>query len=123
MNITSGLIYWISRLDTLQGVFTIAGFITFVTLIILGILIGMATAECDDANEKAFKLVFKKTAIISIIAIFGAILIPTSKEMAATIVIPKIANSEQLQNIGDGIYNLALEWMEELSPKNCKHNK
>lgn len=123
MNITPSLIYWISRLDEVQATFTVAGFITAIVLIVLSILIGMAKCDCEEDSEKAFKLSFRKILIVFIISVFGSILVPTSREMAAAVVIPKIANSEQMQNIGDGIYNLALEWMEELSPKNSKNKK
>lgn len=31
-------------------------------------------------------------------------------------VIPAIANSEKLQGVTDGIYDLATQWLEELKP-------
>jgi hypothetical protein len=42
--------------------------------------------------------------------------IPSSKQMAAVMVVPKIANSEKVQTIGNKVYDLAVEWMEELKP-------
>lgn len=32
------------------------------------------------------------------------------------IVIPRVANSESVKDIGDGIVTLAKEWIEELKP-------
>jgi hypothetical protein len=36
--------------------------------------------------------------------------------MAAILIIPKIANSEKVEKIGNGLYDLAVEWMNELKP-------
>lgn len=44
------------------------------------------------------------------------ILVPDTKQMCAVIIIPKIVNNEKIHDIGDKFYNLAIEWMEELSP-------
>jgi hypothetical protein len=48
--------------------------------------------------------------------------IPASKQMAAVMIVPKIANSEKVQTIGNKVYDLAVEWMEELKP-NKKGNE
>jgi len=42
--------------------------------------------------------------------------IPTTKQMAAIMIVPRLANSERVQNIGNKVYDLAVEWMEELKP-------
>ena len=47
-------------------------------------------------------------------------MLPTTKEMAAIIVIPKVANNEKIQELGDGIYQLANDWLKEISPKKAK---
>ena len=46
---------------------------------------------------------------------------PTAKEFAAMIVVPRVANSESLQDIGTGIVGLAKAWLEEL--KTSKESK
>mgnify|MGYP003310854444 CR=1 FL=1 len=43
-------------------------------------------------------------------------LMPTSKEMAAIVVIPKIANSQPLSDIAVNIVDLANAWLKELKP-------
>ena len=43
-------------------------------------------------------------------------LMPTSKEMAAIVVIPKIANSQPLSDIATSIVDLANAWLKELKP-------
>jgi hypothetical protein len=51
-------------------------------------------------------------------------LLPTTREMAAILVVPRIANSEKVQTVGNHLYDLAVEWMEELRPaKDSKGGK
>ncbi len=42
--------------------------------------------------------------------------IPSTKQMAAIMIVPKIVNNEKVQTIGNKVYDLAVEWMEELKP-------
>ena len=46
-----------------------------------------------------------------------AIFVPSSKTAAAMYVVPAIVNNEKIQAVGNGIYDLAVEWMKELKPK------
>jgi hypothetical protein len=48
--------------------------------------------------------------------------VPSTRQMAAIMIVPKIANSEKVQTIGNKVYDLAVEWMEELKP-NKKGNE
>jgi hypothetical protein len=41
---------------------------------------------------------------------------PSTKQMAAIMIVPKIANNEKVQTIGNKVYDLAVEWMDELKP-------
>ena len=43
-------------------------------------------------------------------------LAPSSKEMAAIVVIPKIANSQPLNDIAASVIDLANAWLKELKP-------
>lgn len=47
-------------------------------------------------------------------------LVPTTKEMAAIVVIPRVANSESVQGLGEGVVDLAKAWMAELKPDKVK---
>jgi hypothetical protein len=46
----------------------------------------------------------------------GVILIPKTSEAAAMIVVPAIANNEDIHEIGESLVDLAKEWVIELSP-------
>ena len=45
------------------------------------------------------------------------VFLPSTKQMAAIMIVPKIVNNEKVQTIGNKIYDLAVEWMDELAPK------
>ena len=45
---------------------------------------------------------------------------PSTKQMAAIVVVPKIVNSEKVQDVGEKLYGLAVEWMDELHPRKEK---
>lgn len=116
--ITPSLIYWITRLDPLNS----AGCL----MASLGIVIGLFLFGpiCDpDIGEEAIAKVKRVQKLILTIGIVGILICtfaPTKKEAAAMIVIPRIANSETVSEIGDGVKALAVEWLEELRPKNNK---
>ena len=116
--VTPSSIYWLTRLDVVNtlgiiltvfgGIFSIA---TWVTICVVGCLE-------DTVEEKALTLKLAKwTTAIATVGIFIACFVPTTKEMAAIIVVPRIANSESVQQLGEGIVTLAQDWLKELSPK------
>ena len=113
--ITPWQIYWITRLDTLN----MAG----VAMMALGFLVGLFLFGpiCDpDIGEEAIaklKRAQKWLLTIGIVGVLICTFVPTKRESAAIIVVPKIANSETIAELGDGIKTLAIEWMEELRPK------
>lgn len=56
------------------------------------------------------------SVVIAIVIGIAIDLIPSTKQMAAILIVPKIANSEKVQTIGNKVYDLATAWMEELKP-------
>ena len=118
--ITPSTIYWLTRLDTVNtlgiiltvfgGTFSIAAWIA-ISILALGY-------QEDMKKEKAFMLKAARCiTAIATIGIFIACFIPTTKEAAAIIVVPRIANSESVQQLGEGIVTLAQDWLKERSPK------
>lgn len=59
--------------------------------------------------------------IPSICVFFASILLlmftPSTKQMAAILIVPRVVNSEKVQIVGNKLYDLAVEWMGELKPK------
>ena len=70
--------------------------------------------------KKIVKPVFIAALDFIVLGSSVSALIPSSKEMAAIVVIPKVANSQPVQDIGQGIVDLAKDWMIELAPKKVK---
>lgn len=126
--ITPFKMYLITMLNDVDMICGLAlAFSIIITL--AGIIIAFATSGYDaetkeDAEDEilwrvhVFAKKVARTAMYFLAATsLVGILTPTTKEMAAIIVVPKIANSETVAELGDGIKTLAVEWMEELRPK------
>lgn len=128
--ITPSMIYWITRMDAINGgawgIMVIAAIIS-ATLFIVGT--GLATkgkgyySESEDyvrqVNEYGRKLLRKSClmAILFLAMLLAIVFTPTTKQTAAMYVIPAIANNEKLRDTGDKLYELAVEWINELHPK------
>lgn len=131
--ITQAQIYWITRLDAFCGVLVAAIVMCFIVGIIMGIsaIIAANNIEWSNDHERKWwicsrnyraKLSLASFVVALIILALGSF-VPTTKEMAAIIVIPKVANNESLQDLGRGIVDLANIWLEELKPQNQKGGK
>jgi len=115
-------IYLLLKLDVLLGVakaFTIlAGGCCAASTIVL-------IASIVDNWYHKYKKVYKKIIIPSILAFLlaGTIatLAPSTKQMCAIYLIPKIANNEKIQNIGDKSLTLIEqkfeEWVDDIAKK------
>ena len=131
--ITGCQLYWLTRCDEIKALLEpgfgwgLFWFISTVALLI-STIVGAATEGSPENSEDydifriatAAKRISKPVCIVfSAFILLGATisaLIPTTKEMAAIVVIPAVANSESVQGLGEGIVNLAKDWMKELSP-------
>lgn len=125
--ITETTLYWFTRLshiheviDSLFAPFIALTIVSFLLLIVLSIIEKMS---CDNDEKMIFSTICKVTKKTCCITACGvaftmicSIFVPTTKEMAAIIVIPKIANNESIKDLGDEIVNLAKEWMKEIHP-------
>ena len=113
--ITPSLIYWITRLDAIREA---AGFVCFLGVLATGVglcAIFVCTAEdIPDPFRTIWRNVARFAAALFLVAGLVRVLTPTKQEMAAIIVVPRIANSETVAEIGDGVKTLAVEWLEEL---------
>ena len=106
--ITTTQMYWIVILDN----------IIVATVILMGIfLIGSIAAFGYASTERNhwWLPILASIALLTTLVI-GAF-IPSTKQMAAILVVPKIANSEKVQTVGNRLYELAVEWMDELRPR------
>jgi len=112
--ITAKQIYWITRLDDFKD-FTLT--VGIIGLVALTIGLGCSVAALCN-GEKIAWLVKSMTVgwLISLISLLVSLFIPTTKQVCAMWVIPKIANNEQVQEIPDKIMEVANEWIDEIRP-------
>lgn len=102
-------IYWLTRMDSIHHFF--AGmFAIFLFCFCLGLCIHLI-------EEQFTKFQVWTVGIITLLCSFGLVLTPTTNEMAAIMIIPKIANNEDIQGVGSEIVSLAKDWLKELHPK------
>jgi hypothetical protein len=142
MNITTMQMYWLVKLDNIIDIienleswlvpitiFALMGAITLTLLYFFAgngdydIFEGKSNKEFQDIKIKLWKYsgTCIKTGIISagVAIALGIIsnMIPSTKQMAAIMIVPCLVNSEKVQTIGNKVYDLAVEWMEELKPE------
>lgn len=118
MNITTSTIYWLTRLDYIQGFFIAAtiilGLASFAVLIMY-IVFKMESVSFDSAQMIPGKLVVGAFGLTSV-TVACSLFIPTTKEAAAMIVVPRLVNSETVRGLGSDLVDLAHAWVEELRP-------
>lgn len=110
MNITTMQMYWLIMLDNLTS-----GLVAILVMCVLFSIFGSPTLGMIE-KEELFLPVMKKLLVVAAVSLLCLTFIPTTKQMAAILIVPKIANSEKVQTIGNNVYDLAVEWMEELKP-------
>lgn len=126
MNITPSTIYWIAQCDCIRD--------ACIPIIIFGIIlstisIGLtAIAFCDEVSDMLGSKWIAATVSLVLVSVtiaglFGRIFVPTTKTVAAMYIIPAIANNEKVQDCGNRLYDLAIEWMDELKPAKKEETK
>lgn len=122
MELTPSLIYWLSRLEELQILCTIFGFFAMLGAVVLGIFVvaSGAAGEEGKAIHKATRPAFRWTLPVGAALCLISCFLPDTKTVAAMYVLPKIANNESLDEISSSMKTLAVEWMDELRPKNVR---
>ena len=110
MEITTMQMYWLVMLDKITS-----GFCAILVICCLFFVLGFPMFG-TIGKEDLFSPVAKKVIVIAAVSLLGLVFTPSTKQMAAIMIVPKIANSEKVQTIGNKVYDLAVEWMEELAP-------
>lgn len=92
--ITTEMVYWIITLDKIVGALAV------VAGLLLLVLIAYASATLAD-GENLHPVSFPLFCFVELILILGVVFTPTTKQAAAMYIIPKLANNERIQEIGD----------------------
>ena len=121
--ITSGLIYWVTRLDSISFCLD---FLFGITLAIgFGFSIALAFAYYDfieyhEKNDRHIWKTFRKWVIIlfSVSALSGvaSAFVPSTREACAMIVVPKLANLESLDQVSVAMKDAAIRWLKSIAP-------
>ena len=128
MSINPWLLYLILKLDSIVDFFITVGVIStvlFTLLVTVGVTIWIAS-ESDGqpdlvAVSKRLCKNFSKGLVLSLCWLFITMLIPTTKELAAILIIPKIVNNEILQKDASELYTLGVNCLKEKLANN-PHN-
>ena len=116
MNLTPEMMYWLTRCDSICT----AGF-TFSVLFGIGAVFSTMFLFIEIESVKFFnKMICVFFLLLFFISVATCVFVPTTREMAAIYVVPKIANSETVKDLGEGIVTLAREWIQELRPNKTK---
>ena len=107
-------IYWITRLDSFQTLFTVGIVISSLAFAIsvIGHLLSHEYPRNDEAisfTKKAMKITLPLVFVFA----FARPFIPSTKEGVAIKVIPAITNSEFVQKELPELYQIAKDWLKE----------
>ena len=137
---TTTMMYWITRLDGLRGFLHSFDELTAILTVICLTISGVAGIICtmiisnswepsdkivEDPNYKlvrsvrnyAAKFTFCVFLPINILLSLAYALTPSTKEYCAIKVVPAIVNNEKIQEFGDELYRLGVDWLKELRPQ------
>ncbi len=106
--------YWITRLDGIALFFLASG----MGLLMLGTAFFILWKthfgdESFDSDRSNLPIVFP---ILGIFMLIATALTPSTKEMVAILIVPRIVNNEKVHEIPSKVLDLATEWLEELKP-------
>lgn len=125
MNITPFTIYMISRLDAVSIFFSIM--IKVFSCATAMLIVASFVSAVDYGVDSNFSVLSRRYAkwFAGILAVLTlcSVLLPRSRDVAAMIVVPRIANSQSVSDIGESIVGLAKAWCDELKPENVKKGK
>ena len=111
--ITPTQMYWLVTLDSIKELMVALCAISAIAII------SAIICWVENDSKKAQRFAVASVAVLTI-ALMGVVFIPSTKQMAAIIVVPRIANSEKVASVGNRLYDLAVERMDELRPRKAR---
>ena len=114
---TSWQMYWLLMLDNIKDLMGIIVFIFAFVCIIGAVFWFMAEATPNDDDSEIYIRAAQTPLCLAwaiwILAILSLVFLPTTRQMAAIIVVPKIINNKDVQKIPENILKLANGWIDE----------
>ena len=122
--ITTGFMYWLTRLDDIREIMMIiGGFGAILTPFFLVVFLGPFFDDMTNGEilrRRLLTVFVPLFAVATVLVAVGRAFVPSTKDMAAIVVVPRIANSETTKELGEGVVELAKQWIEELKPSKGK---
>lgn len=124
--ITTAQMYWLTKLDDIRHVLSSIIWVPWTWIAVVAIISLCAFIECIDTGVMRSVVIgkIKKASWTCVPMVFWIVamqiavaLVPSTAQMAAIVVVPRIANNEKAQTVGNKLYDLAAEWLDELRPK------
>lgn len=123
--------YWLVKLDNIQTMFEILSIAGGVVLIVTAFVAVICIAQVASTSPEYCKVEkgileyiqrhVKKIVALPVFFLCMAVFIPTTKQMAAIIIVPKLASSlaenEGLKELPNNLVELANDWIETLKPQ------
>ena len=110
--ITTMQMYWLVVLDSIVT----ASVICFS----IGLLASVASIGIAlDTNDHWWMPWF--AVPFTLLSMLTATFVPSTKQAAAIVIVPKIVNNEKVQMVGNQLYDLAVDWLRELRPPTKEH--
>lgn len=81
--ISPWLIYWVGRLDVMQGFCCVAGFLLTIAVVVFALLGAADSINHDDNANKSFLNFLKKLTCVALVVDTLAFLVPTKNEAIA----------------------------------------
>jgi len=110
--ITTSQMYWLIMLDNIVKFEVLIAAASFLTILAF---IG-SSCNVRDFSKRPRVIAVPLFAVLLVVSMLLFTFTPTTKQMAAILIVPKIINSEKVQTVGNRLYDLAVEWMDELRP-------
>lgn len=121
MTLSAWDIYLVTRMDLLRMFFVAVTALSVACTAFFALCWIDAGVSWHSKEETKEKRAFAAKRIMMflcplLVGVFGVILTPSTKTLAAMIVLPAIVNSEAVQQLPGELTTLAREWLQELRP-------
>ena len=105
--ITTTQMYWLVILDSIVH--------ASIALAVISLLVSLAAMSMACELRRFFWLPVVMVGVFFLSVAVGTF-VPTTKQAAAIVIVPKIVNNEKVQMVGNQLYDLAVDWMRSLRP-------
>lgn len=111
MEITPSTIYWITRADKIQALIVVMAMISFAASVVFLARLFVEWNDHDQYPRRVANAAYAGVAAF-LLSCVALAFVPTTKELAAIYVIPRIANSQTVRELGAHTVEAAKRWLD-----------